>query len=109
MVARVRRISLLVAVALAAGTGTASAATSRITALEPKGTQPLSGGYEREFGIAHGVVSGDERVRGLPAAGLGYAVEYELIRPTSGPKPRMLLVEAENRGSPLLLDALAEL
>jgi Alpha/beta hydrolase domain len=68
--------------------------------LEPSGRQALAAGYERVFGTARGTVAGDEPVRGLPAGGASYAVEYELIRPTSGARPRMLLVEAENRGSP---------
>jgi hypothetical protein len=85
-------------------TSASPAYASRITSLEQTGRQPLAGGYERDHGIAHGVVSGSERVRGLPAAGLRYAVEYELIRPARG-RPRMLLVEAENRGSPVFLAA----
>jgi hypothetical protein len=48
-------------------------------------------------------------VRGLPAGGVRYDAEFEVLRPRRGaraPRPRMLLVEAENRGSPLLLGAL---
>jgi hypothetical protein len=97
-----------VASLLAATAGDASAA-SRITALQPAGRQALDRGYERVFGTARGVVDGDERVRGLPAAGLRYAVQYEVLRPARGARPRLLLVEAENRSSPLLLNALADL
>ena len=97
-----------VAVLLVATAGDASAA-SRISALQPAGRQALDRGYERVFGTARGVVDGDERVRGLPAAGLRYAVEYEVLRPARGARPRLLLVEAENRSSPLLLNALANL
>ena len=71
------------------------------------GRQPLSDRYERVYGTVRGVASGEERVRGLAAAGLAYTAEYELIRPTAGPRPRLLVVEAENRGSPLVLDALS--
>ena len=84
-------------------------AASGVTALEPAGRQALDAGYERVFGTARGVVDGSERVRGLPVGGLSYAVEYEILRPTGGARPRLLLVEAENRGSPLLLDALGDL
>ena len=84
-------------------------AASRLTALEPAGRQALDAGYERVFGTARGVVDGSERVRGLPVGGLSYAVQYEILRPTGGARPRLLLVEAENRGSPLLLDALGDL
>jgi Alpha/beta hydrolase domain len=83
--------------------------TARAMTLEVRGRQALSDGYERVFGIARGRVASGEPVRGLPPAGLSYAVEFELIRPTHGPRAQMLLVEAENRGSPLLLDALLEL
>jgi hypothetical protein len=80
-----------------------------VTALEPSGRQSLAAGYERVFGIARGVVSAGEPVRGLPVGGLSYAVQYEVLRPRGGARPRLLLVEAENRGSPLLLNALAGL
>ena len=84
------------------------AARSHVTRLEVRGRQVLAGGYERVFGVAHGVVAGGEPVRGLPAGGLRYDAEFELLRPRRGAarRPRMLLVEAENRGSPLLLGAL---
>src|SRR5262245_28029454 len=94
----------LVALVIAAP---AAAARSHVTSLTTEGHQALARGYERVFGTAHGVVSGNEGVRGLPAAGLSYGVQYELIRPAGKAKVRLLLVEAENRGSPLLLDALS--
>ena len=67
----------------------------------------LEGGYLRESGTLRGNVSGTERVRGLPAAGLAYTADYELIRPPRGRRVRLLLVEAENRGSPVALNALS--
>ena len=100
--------ALVAAATLVASAGQASAA-SRITALQPAGRQALDRGYERVLGTARGVVDGDERVRGLPAAGLRYAVEYEVLRPAGGARARLLLVEAENRSSPLLLNALSGL
>jgi hypothetical protein len=102
------RAAVLAAVALLAGASAGDApAASRVTALQPAGRQALDGGYVRVHGTARGVVDGDERVRGLPAAGLRYAVEYEVLRPARGARPRLLLLEAENRSSPLLLNALS--
>ncbi len=95
----------LVAVAAASPAG-AGAASSQVISLSQTGRQVLDGGYERVNGVVHGTVSGAEKVRGLPAGGLEYTAEYELIQPTSGPHGR-LLVEAENRGSPLLLNAVS--
>ncbi len=91
------------------GPDAAPGARSRVTRLEVRGRQALAGGYERVLGVAHGVVAGGEPVRGLPAGGVRYDAEFEVLRPRRGaraPRPRMLLVEAENRGSPLLLGAL---
>jgi len=85
----------------------AAAPAAQAVTLEQTGRVGLSGGYERVFGIAHGTVAGDEAVRGLPSGGASYTAEYELIRPASGSTTRMLLVEAENRGSPLVLNALS--
>jgi Alpha/beta hydrolase domain len=96
------------AAAAAAVTLLAASPAAGALTLEQSGRQTLSGGYERVFGIARGTVSGDEAVRGLPAGGAAYAAQYEIIRPASGPAPRMLLVEAENRGNPLFLNAFAD-
>jgi hypothetical protein len=96
-------LAALPAIAFAAP---APAASSRITSLTQTGRQALAGGYERVWGAAHGVVSGTEHVHGLPARGLTYAVQYELIRPAGRAPVRLLLVEAENRGSPVFLGAL---
>ena len=77
----------------------------------PGGPRPPSCSHRlrgRVFGVVRGVVAGGEPVRGLPPGGLRYDAEFELLRRAAGraPRPRMLLVEAENRGSPLLLGAL---
>src|SRR4051812_18484774 len=100
---RSRRTWTIAAVALAV---LAAAPAAHAVTLTPTGRQPLAGGYERVFGTATGTVAPSEKVRGLPPGGATYTTEYELIRPASG-SPRMLLVEAENRGSPLVLDALS--
>jgi Alpha/beta hydrolase domain len=102
-IAHVAALGLVLLSLVAAGA--ASAAPSRVTSLSVTGRQALDGGYERVHGIAHGVVSGREHVRGLPTAGLRYSVQYEILRPVKA-KPRLLLVEAENRGSPVVLNAL---
>ena len=56
-----------------------------MTRLEVRGRQALAGGYERVFGVAHGVVAGGEPVRGLPAGGVRYDAEFELLRPRRPP------------------------
>ena len=84
----------------------AAAPAAQALTFKPAAREAVSGGYERERGIVRRTVSGDEKVRGLPAGGAPYTAEYEMIRPTAGPAVRMLLVEAENRGSRLGLDAL---
>jgi Alpha/beta hydrolase domain len=100
-----RPIAIAVAL-LALGAPAAGAAPSRVTSLTVDGRQVLDAGYERVFGTVHGQVSGGERVRGLSRAGLSYTAQYEVIRPTGARRVRLLLVEAENRGSPLVLNAL---
>jgi hypothetical protein len=101
------RGATLGALALASLAGApAEAAPSHVTSLTVDGRQALDGGYERVFGTVHGEVSGQERVRGLPPAGRSYTAQYELIRPIGARRARLLLVEAENRGSPLVLNSL---
>ena len=82
---------LAVCVALLSA-GPAAAAESRIVSLDQNGRQSLASGYERVYGVAHGVVAGDEDVRGLDPGGLRYAVQYELIHPSRGSRVRTLLV-----------------
>jgi len=95
----------IVLVSLAAAP--AAAASPRVASLAIEGRQALDGGYERVFGTVRGEASGRERVRGLPASGLAYTAQFELIRPRREARVRLLLVEAENRGSPLVLNALS--
>lgn len=107
---RLRQITGAAAVLLLIGasvlTASAGATGSEVISMSLTGRQVLDAGYERVTGIVHGVVSGSEKVRGLPAGGVEYTAEYELIRPVSLPHGR-LLVEAENRGNPLLLNAVS--
>ena len=99
-------VSAALAFLTVAGAASGARAASRVTSLSVQGRQSLEGGYERVRGIAHGVVAGTEPVRGLPAAGLRYAVQYEILRPAGRATTRLLLLEAENRGSPVVLNAL---
>lgn len=103
-----RRALVLVALAALAAPAGAAAAPSGVRHLTVDRREALAGGYVRVVGHDAGVVSGRERVAGLHRTGLRYRVEYELIGPRRRP-PRLLLVEAENRGQPLLLGALAGL
>jgi hypothetical protein len=104
---RLGRLAFAAALLVPLGAGPAAAAPSRVTSLSIEGRQALAGGYERAFGTVHGDVSGGEQVRGLSPGGLAYTAQFELIRPVRGRHVRLLLVEAENRGSPLLLNALS--
>ena len=101
------RIAAFGVLAVFSTSGIAQAAPSRITSVPVDRVQVLDGGYERVSGTLRGSVSGTERVRGLPAAGLSYTADYEIIRPKRGRRVRLLLVEAENRGSPVVLNALS--
>ncbi len=100
-------IAVFGVLAVFSSSGIAQAAPSRITSVPVDRVQVLDGGYERVSGTLRGNVSGTERVRGLPPAGLTYAADYEIIRPARGPSVRLLLVESENRGSPVVLNALS--
>lgn len=101
----VRAVAALLATPLIAlALASPAQAASRVPRLDVTGRQALSGDYERVFGIVRGQASPDERVAGLPRTGLSYTAEFELVRPRAGSEPaRAVLVEAENRGSPLLL------
>lgn len=94
-----------------------AAAPSAITALDVSGTQAVGtfGGvaYVRTWGVAHGRVAANEKVEGLaglPKAadgGYAYSAEFEIIAPAPGaPADTAIFVEAENRGSPLIIDQL---
>lgn len=82
---------------------------SRVTAVDVTRVEPLGAfgnlQYERIAGTVSGVVSGAEPVAGL-RADVRYTSGFELIRPIGSPGRGEVVVEAENRGSPLLLDGL---
>ena len=95
----------------------AASAPSAITAIEVKGTQAAGsfGGvaYVRTWGVVRGRVAPDEQVAGLAAqpkdatGAYAYSAEFEVIAPAPGaPANSSVFVEAENRGSPLIVDQL---
>jgi hypothetical protein len=123
-VASIRFSVVAVAVALAVlGATPAVAATaaghnsSRITSVTVASTQPVGtfhgAAYVRLVGSVAGVVAPDERIvglAGLPKDAAGdydYSAQFELITAEhSRPRSDGVLVEAENRGNPFLLDSL---
>jgi len=92
---------------------------SRVTALTVSGTQPVGTfdgvAYTRTWGTVSGVVARSEPVVGLAglAADAGgmvpYTSAFEIIAPSAPPGDSTVLVEIENRGSPLVIDRLDEL
>jgi hypothetical protein len=95
----------------------AVAAPSAITAVEVAGTQPAGtfGGvaYIRTWGVVRGRVAPSETIAGLAvlpkdAAGdYAYSAEFEITAPSPlAAANSSIFVEAENRGSPLILDQL---
>jgi hypothetical protein len=86
---------------------------SRVTSVTVIGTTPVGtfngAAYVRVVGTLTGVVAAGERVAGL-AGDTPYAAQFELITAAPGqPRSDAILVEAENRGSPLLLATLQDL
>ena len=108
------RAFTVAAVTAIAFASSAAAAPSAITSIEVKGTQAagIFGGvaYVRTFGVVHGRVAADEKVAGLAAlpkdasGGYAWSAEFETIAPAAGqPANSSVFVEAENRGSPLII------
>ena len=106
-----------VGLALTSAAQAATAPPSAITAVEVAGTQSAGtfGGvaYVRTWGVVRGRVAPDEKVAGLAATpkdasgDYAYSAEFELIAPAAGgPANNAVFVEAENRGSPLIVDQL---
>lgn len=103
---------------LAAAGPALSGANSRITALTVSGSQPVGkfGGvaYARTWGTVSGTVASGENVHGLDAldrdsdGSYRYTAEFEVIAPVKAGTNSVIVVEAENRGSPVLLGALQE-
>jgi hypothetical protein len=120
---------LAVTLAVAVSGISASAATSsarwnpdgsRITAVTIASTQPVGtfngADYIRLVGTVQGVVGPDERVVGLDGVtkdadgNVAYSAQFELITAAPGqPRSDAIVVEAENRGSPLVFDAVQNL
>jgi hypothetical protein len=83
--------------------------SSRITSVTVTGTQPIGtfngAAYVRMVGTLTGVVSQRERVAGLTGP-VTYSGQFELVTAAAGqPRSDGVVVEAENRGSPLVLDS----
>jgi hypothetical protein len=68
--------------------------------------------YSRYAGVVHGRVAADEHVVGLAQQQTGsdgfvdWSAQFEVIRPTTGSRFPTVVVEAENRGSPLVVQLL---
>lgn len=76
----------------------------RAAAKEPVGT--FNGvPFERTWGTLSGIVEPGERIDGLRNA-LAYTAQYEIIAPTQLRSDETVVVEAENRGNPLVLGRL---
>lgn len=129
---RILRNTAVAAVAFAALGTTASVASatvthqaspgwvsdsSRITSVTVNSTTPVGtfngAAYVREIGTLTGVVSPTENVVGLAAlpkdanGDYDYSAQFEMITAAPGqPRSDAVLVEAENRGNPFLLDSL---
>jgi hypothetical protein len=88
---------------------------SRITGVSVSGSQPAGTfgavAYTRTWGVVTGVVAPGENVHGLaalphdPAGNYEYHSEFEIIGPAK-PVNSVIVVEAENRGSPVFLNSL---
>ncbi|HEV2521610.1 MAG TPA: alpha/beta hydrolase domain-containing protein [Candidatus Acidoferrales bacterium] len=96
-----------------------SSQQSRITGVSITGSQPAGtfGGvaYTRMWGIVSGIVAPRDTLRGfdqLPHDADGnydYHSEFELIAPEKPGTNSAIIVEAENRGNPVFLNALHEI
>jgi Alpha/beta hydrolase domain len=109
MVARARAIA-------AAISDTSPQPKSRITGISLLGSMPVGQfnkvPYTRTFGTVNGIVAPGENVHGLTAldkdadGNYQYTAEFEMIAPAKTGTNSVIVVEAENRGSPVLLGAL---
>ncbi|NDI48319.1 alpha/beta hydrolase domain-containing protein [Goekera deserti] len=97
--------------------GDRSPLVSAVTGIEATTTQLTLAGasWTRTVGTVSGVVDPREQVAGLaglPVDAAGrhhYTSEFEVLAPTGATRADLVLVEAENRGSPLVLGALQDL
>src|SRR5690349_58331 len=94
--------------------------TSRITAVTVTSNVPVGtfngAAYVRIVGTVAGVVGPDESIVGLDAVpkaadgNVPYTAQFEMITAAPGqPRSNGVVVEAENRGSPLVFDAVQNL
>ena len=91
---------------------------SRITAVSIAGSQPAGtfGGvaYKRTWGTVSGIVAPHDVILGLDSlphdadGNYDYQSEFEIIAPEKPGTNSVIVVEAENRGTPVFLDALHE-
>lgn len=111
----------IAALALSCAAAAAPAANgSHIAAVDIAGTQPVGTfdgvAYVRTYGVLHGVVDAQEPVAGLTTlpkdahGAYDYATEFEVIAPAPNAKPAdIVLIEAENRGTPLSINKINEM
>jgi hypothetical protein len=89
---------------------------SRITGISVSGSQPVGTfgavPYARTWGVVTGIVVPGERVNGFgslahgPGGNYEYQSEFEIIAPAKPDVNSVIVVEAENRGRPVLLNSL---
>ena len=89
---------------------------SRITAMSIAGSQPAGTfvdiAYKRIWGTVSGVISPGENVRALETlphdsdGNFAYQSEFEIIAPEKPGTNSVIVIEAENRGNAILLNAL---
>jgi len=92
---------------------------SRITGVSITGSQPAGtfGGvaYTRTWGTVSGIVAPRDFIQGLDQlphdadGNYGYQSEFEIIAPEKAGTNSVIVVEAENRGTPVFLNALHEI
>lgn len=89
---------------------------SHVTSINIAGTESLGTfngvAYTRSWGTVSGVVAPGEKVHGLAAlpknanGDYAYTSPFEVIAPARAGENSTILIESENRGSPLMLDSL---
>lgn len=95
-----------------------SSPQSRVTSLAVSGSESVgrfqSVPYRRTWGTLTGIVAANEAVHGLSAldrssdGSYQYRAEFEIIAPAKAGQNSVVIIEAENRGSPVLLAALED-
>jgi len=97
----------------------AANAQSHVTAIAVSGSQSIgtfhATAYQRTWGTISGIVARGESVHWLTSlphdadGNYKYTAEFELIAPVQANKNSVIVIEAENRGSPVFLAATHEL